>query len=91
VTQVITKSHILLAYMSLSSDCRPAACKVPEVKKDVPLPGSVQGQVGRGFEQPGLMEGVPTHGRGVGMRLSIRSLPTQTIPWFYDEKALKNE
>ena len=30
-----------------------------------PLPGSVQGQVGRGFEQPGLVEGVPAHGRGV--------------------------
>jgi len=24
-----------------------------------PLPGSVQGQVGPGFEQPGLVEGVP--------------------------------
>jgi len=29
-----------------------------------PLPGSVQGQVGCGFEQPGLVEGVPAHGRG---------------------------
>jgi len=27
-----------------------------------PLPGSVQGQVGCGFEQPGLVEGVPAHG-----------------------------
>jgi len=26
---------------------------------------SVQGQVGRGFEQPGLVEGVPAHGRGL--------------------------
>jgi len=33
-----------------------------------PLPGCVQGQVGRGFEQPGLVEGVPAHDRGVGMR-----------------------
>ena len=33
-----------------------------------PLPGSVQGQVGRGFEQPGLVEGVPAHGREVGTR-----------------------
>ena len=32
-----------------------------------PLAGSVQGQVGWGFEQPGLVEGVPTHGRGVGI------------------------
>jgi len=28
------------------------------------LPGSVQGQVGWGFEQPGVVEGVPVHGRG---------------------------
>ena len=53
-----------------------------------PLPGSVQGQAGWGFEQPGLVEGVPAHGRGVGTRGSVRSLPTQTnlwfILWFYD-------
>jgi len=30
-----------------------------------PLPGSVQGQVGRGFEQRGLVAGVPAHGRGL--------------------------
>ena len=29
-----------------------------------PFPGSIQGQVGRGYEQPGLVEGVPAHGRG---------------------------
>jgi len=29
---------------------------------------SVQGQVRWGFEQPGLVEGVPAHGRGVGAR-----------------------
>jgi len=28
------------------------------------LPCSVQGQAGWGFEQPGLEEGVPAHGRG---------------------------
>jgi len=33
-----------------------------------PLPGSVQGQAGWGFEQPGPVEGVPAHGRGVGTR-----------------------
>ena len=33
-----------------------------------PIPGSVQGQVGWGFEQPGLVEGVPAHGSGVGTR-----------------------
>ena len=31
-----------------------------------PLPGSVQGQVGRGFDHPCMVEGVPAHGRGVG-------------------------
>ena len=31
-----------------------------------PLPGSVQGQVGWGFEQPDLVADVPAHGRGVG-------------------------
>jgi len=31
-----------------------------------PLAGSVQGQVGRGFEHPGLVGGVPAHGKGVG-------------------------
>ena len=31
-----------------------------------PLPGSVQGQVGWGSEQPGLVEGVPAHGGGGG-------------------------
>ena len=30
-----------------------------------PIPGSVQGQAGWGFEQPGLVEGVPAYGRGV--------------------------
>jgi len=30
-----------------------------------PLPGRVQGQAGRGFEHPGLVEGVPAHGRGL--------------------------
>ena len=33
-----------------------------------PIPGNVQGQVGWGFEQLGLVEGVPAHGRGAGTR-----------------------
>jgi len=33
-----------------------------------PLPGSVQGQAGRVFEQHALVEGVPAHDRGVGTR-----------------------
>jgi len=32
------------------------------------MPGSVLGQAGQGFEQPGLVERVPAHGRGVGTR-----------------------
>jgi len=31
-----------------------------------PLPGIVQGQVGWGFEKPGLVEGVHAHNRQVG-------------------------
>ena len=58
----------------------------------MPLPGSVQGQAGCGFEQPGLVEGVPAHGRGAGTRGSVRSFTTETILrfcdfmilWFYD-------
>ncbi|GAB0188788.1 hypothetical protein GRJ2_001344100 [Grus japonensis] len=45
----------------------------------VAAPSPVQGQVGWGFGQPGLVEGVPAHGRGVGTRWSLRSLPTQTF------------
>ena len=33
-----------------------------------PVPDSVQGQAGWGFEQLGLVAGVPVHGRGVGSR-----------------------
>jgi len=34
----------------------------------MPLPRTVQGQVGWGFEQPGLVEGVPAHDREVETR-----------------------
>ena len=40
------------------------------------LPGSIQGQVGWGFEQPGLEGGVPAYSRGVGI---LKALPAQTI------------
>lgn len=30
-----------------------------------PTPGSVQGQVAWGLEQPGLVEAVPAHGKGL--------------------------
>ena len=33
-----------------------------------PLPSSAEGQVGWGFEQPGLVKGVPAHGSRVGTR-----------------------
>jgi len=32
------------------------------------IPASVQGQAGCGFQPPGLVEGVPAHGRGLGIR-----------------------
>jgi len=42
--------------------------RLPREAVDAPLPGSVQGWVGWDFEQRGLVEGVPAHGRGVGTR-----------------------
>lgn len=35
---------------------------------EFPIPGSVQGQSGWGFETPGLVKCVPTHGREIGIR-----------------------
>jgi len=49
-------------------DIRKKLKQVAERSCGCPLPGSVQGQAGWGFEQPGLLEGVPAHGRGVGTR-----------------------
>jgi len=48
-------------------DCE-ALAQVAQISCGCPLPGSVQGQVGQGFEQPGLVEGVPAHGKVVGTR-----------------------
>jgi len=45
-----------------------ALAQVSQRSCGCPLPGSVQGEFGRGFEHPGLVEGVPAHGRGVGTR-----------------------
>jgi len=39
----------------------------------------IQGQVGRGSEQPDATEDVPAHCRGVGLDGLGRSLPTQSI------------
>ena len=44
-----------------------------------PLPGRVQSRAGWGYDQAALVEGVPAHGREVGIRWSSRSLPTQII------------
>jgi len=41
---------------SFCSKCSSCGC---------PFPGSVQGQVGWGFAQPVLVEGVPAHGQGL--------------------------
>ena len=40
-----------------------------------PIPGSVQGQVGWGFEQPDLMKDVPAHGRGAGLEGPFQPKP----------------
>lgn len=44
-----------------------------------PVPGDIQGQVGQGSEQRGLVEDVPIYSRGVGLHDLWRSLPTQSI------------
>ena len=53
-----------------------------------PIPGVVQGQVGWGPGQPGLVldteVGGPACSRGVGAWWSLRLLPTQAILWLYD-------
>lgn len=53
-----------------------------------PIPGGVKEQVGWSPMQPGLVPhpevGGPACSRGVGTWWSLGSLPTQTIPWFYD-------
>jgi len=48
-----------------------------------PFPGSVQGQIGWGFEQPELVEGAPTHSGEAGTRWSLRFFATQIILWFH--------
>jgi len=50
----------------LYSEDGEALAQVAQRSCGFPLRGRVQGQVGRGFEQLGLVEGVPAHGRGVG-------------------------
>lgn len=46
---------------------------------ECPIHGGVEGQVGQGPGQPGLVAGNPAHGRRVGTVKSLKSLPTQAI------------
>ena len=52
-----------------------ALAQVAQRSCGCPVPGRAQGQAGRGFEHPGLVEGV----QGVGIRWSLTSLPTQSL------------
>ena len=45
-------------------------------------PGSVQGQAGWGFEQPGVVEGVPAHGGRVELDYIPYNTNHSMIPWF---------
>jgi len=47
--------------------------------REASLPGSIQGQAGWGFEQPGLVGGVPAYGRG--LELGDFKGPFQTKPF----------
>lgn len=45
----------------------------------MPHPLGCLGPGWMGSEQPGVVEDVPVHGRGIGARGSLRSLSAQTI------------
>lgn len=45
-----------------------ALSQVAQRSRGCPIPGSVEDQTGWGFEIPGLVEGIPSYGRGVGTR-----------------------
>jgi len=66
-------------WASLYCEGGEALAQVAQRSCGCPLPGSVQGQAGQGFEQPGLVEGVPAHGRGV--RLDDLQGPFQPKPF----------
>jgi len=79
---IITKADdniIFLLYYILYCESGEALAQVAQRSCGCPLPGSVQGQFGWGFEHPGLVEGVPAHGRGIGTRWALRSLPALAI------------
>ena len=52
----------------LSSEDGEALEQVSYKSCECPIPGSVQGQVEMCFEQPGLVQSIPAHCRGVGIR-----------------------
>ena len=54
--------------------------RLPREVGDAPVAGNVGGRLGRGSEQPDLVEDGPAPGRRVGLDDLERSLPTQTIP-----------
>ncbi|KAJ7418642.1 hypothetical protein BTVI_28450 [Pitangus sulphuratus] len=54
-------------------------CDNPDRSCGYPIPGSVQGQVGWGFEQPGPVEGVPAHGVGFNEMICLLTLPTAAV------------
>jgi len=55
---------------------------------ECPLPGCIQGQTGRGFEQSGIKGGVPPYSRG--LELHDLKCPFQPKP-FYDSVILPFE
>lgn len=52
------------------------------------IPGSVQDQAAWGFEQPGAVEGIPAHVRGVGIKWFLLQGLFQAKP-FYNQVALQ--
>lgn len=62
--------------------------RLPKDLVDGPIPGSVLSQAGQGFQQSSLVGSIPAHGRGVGTRWSLRVLPTQTILYLSNYKAI---
>lgn len=75
-----TMSHIVNEnlYPALRSQCR----EMQIVKSGCPICGRAQGQVGRGIEQPSLVEGVTSHGRGAWNEVPCHANPSM-IPWSF--------
>lgn len=65
----------------LLGQCSAAAEGVAQRSCGCPIPGIVQGQCGWSFEEAGFMEGISSHGGGVGIGWSLTTLPIQTIQY----------